>query len=128
MGRDWRTRLCRETRYGSPRLNVLLRREGWMVNHKRVERLYGEEGLAIRTRVPRRRKNCRIRTERPRTRRVNDCWSMDFVADELFNGRRLRALTIVDNFTRESLAIDVAQRVSTTLRCNSDTMSHQKRL
>ncbi len=83
-----------------------------MVNHKRVERLYREEGLAIRTWVPRRRKSCRIRHERPQAQRINDCWSMDFVADELFDGRRLRALTIVDNFTRESLAIEVGQRMT----------------
>ena len=99
-------------RYGSPRLHVLLRREEWRVNHKRIERLYREEGLAIRTRVPRRRKSCRISTERPQAQRINDCWSMDFVSDELFDGRRLRALTIVDNFTRESLAIEVGQRMT----------------
>lgn len=55
--------------------------------------------------------SCRIRQERPQARRINDCWSTDFVADELFDGRRLRALTIVDNTTRESLAIEVGQRM-----------------
>ena len=99
-------------RYGSPRLHVLLRREGWKINHKRVERLYREEGLSMRTRVPRRRKACRVRQPRPLAERINDCWSMDFMADELFDGRRLRVLTIVDNFTRESLAIEAAGRMT----------------
>ncbi len=66
----------------------------------------------MRTRVPRRRKACRIRQPRPSAERINDCWSMDFMADELFDGRRLRVLTIVDNFTRESLAIEVNQRMT----------------
>ena len=99
-------------RYGSRRLHILLRREGWKVNHKRVERLYREEGLSMRTRVPKRRKACRIRQVRPPVERINECWSMDFMADELFDGRRLRLLTIVDNFTRESLAIEANQRIT----------------
>ena len=82
------------------------------MNHKRVERLYREEGLSIRTLVPRRRKACRIRQARPPVERINECWSMDFMADELFDGRRLRLLTIVDNFTRESLAIEANQRIT----------------
>lgn len=96
----------------SPRLHILLRREGWMVNHKRVARLYCEKGLSMRTRVPRRRKACRIRQPRPMAECINDCWSMDFMADELFDGRRLRVLTIVDHFTRESLATEVEQRMT----------------
>jgi putative transposase len=97
-------------RYGYRRLHTLLQREGWKVNHKRVYRIYGEEGLTMRTRTPRRRKSCRIRVERPTASTVNECWSMDFMADELFDGRRLRVLTIVDNFTRESLAIEAGQQ------------------
>lgn len=99
-------------RYGSPRLHILLRREGWQVNHKRVERIYREEGLSMRSTMPRRRKACRVRQPRPPAARINDCWSMDFMADELFNGSRLRVLTIVDNFTRESLALEVDQRIT----------------
>ncbi len=82
-----------------------------MVNHKRVQRLYREEGLSLRTRIPKRRRACRIRQPRDVAERINDCWSMDFMADELFDGRRLRVLTVVDNFTRESLAIEVGQRM-----------------
>jgi putative transposase len=98
-------------RYGYRRLHILLRREGWQVNAKRVYRLYCEENLSLRTKTPRRRVSCRKRVDRPETTRINDCWTMDFMADELFDGRRIRLLTIVDHFTRESLAIVVGQRL-----------------
>ena len=97
--------------YGYRRLHILLGREGWEVNHKRVYRLYREEGLAMRKRPPRRRKACLKRELRPTAARKNECWSMDFMSDELFDGRRIRLLTIVDNHTRESLAIHVGQRI-----------------
>lgn len=87
-------------RYGYRRLHILLRREGWAVNAKRVYRLYCEEKLQMRTRTPRRRVSCRKRVERPAAERINDCWAMDFMSDELFDGRRFRVLTIVDHFTR----------------------------
>ena len=97
-------------RYGYRRLHILLRREGWPINAKRVYRLYREERLALRTRTPRRRVSCRTRVERPAPVQINDCWAMDFMADELFDGRRLRVLTIVDHFSRESVAIEVGRR------------------
>jgi putative transposase len=97
--------------YGYRRLQVLIEREGWQVNHKRVYRLYREEGLAMRRRPPRRRKACLKRELRPLAAEKNECWSMDFMSDELFDGRRIRLLTIVDNHTRESLAIHVGQRI-----------------
>jgi len=97
-------------RYGYRRLHVLLRREGWPINHKRVYRLYREEGLQMRTKTPRRHKTCRVRQEIPPAEQINDCWAMDFMSDELFDGRRLRVLTILDHFTRESIAIEVGQR------------------
>jgi putative transposase len=96
--------------YGYRRLHVLLRREGWAVNAKRVYRIYREENLSLRTKTPRRRVSCRTRIDRPEATRINDCWAMDFMTDELFDGRRIRLLTIVDHFTRESLAVDVGQR------------------
>ena len=99
-------------RYGYRRLHILLRREGWPVNAKRVYRLYCEENLQMRTRTPRRRVSCRTRRDRPSPERINDCWAMDFMSDELFDGRRLRVLTIVDHFSRESVAIEVGQRFS----------------
>lgn len=97
--------------YGYRRLHILIEREGWVVNHKRVYRLYREEGLAMRKRPPRRRKACLKRELRPLAVEKNECWSMDFMSDELFDGRRIRLLTIVDNHTRESLAIHVGQRI-----------------
>lgn len=86
---------------------VMLRREGWRDNHKRVERVYRELGLSLRHKWPRRNKSARRRQPRQMVSAINEIWSMDFVADNLFDGRRLRALTIVDNYTRECLAIEV---------------------
>lgn len=93
-------------RYGYARLHMLLRREGWMVNHKRIYRLYKEEGLAIRSKTPRRRRACRTRGDRPEIGAVNEVWAMDFMSDALFDGRAFRLLTIVDCHSRESLAIE----------------------
>ena len=97
--------------YGYRRLHILLRREGWDVNVKRIYRLYREEKLNMRTKTPRRRVSCRTREDRSDATHINDCWAMDFMSDELFDGRQLRLLTIVDHFTRESLAIEVGQRM-----------------
>jgi putative transposase len=99
------------TRYGYFRLYILLRREGWRVNHKRVHRLYREDGLSLRLRRPRRHVTAARRERQPGPGAPNQLWSMDFVSDALFDGRRLRALTVVDAFTRESLAIDVDQGI-----------------
>jgi putative transposase len=95
-------------RYGYPRIHILLRREGWLVNRKRVYRIYREEGLSMRLKTPRRRKSAVVRTERPTAIAVNQTWSMDFMADNLADGRKIRLLTIVDNFSRECLALEVA--------------------
>jgi putative transposase len=73
-------------RYGYRRLHVLLQREGWRANHKRVYRIYREEGLSIRTRSPKRRRACRYRAGRTEIGAANECWAMDFVSDRLFNG------------------------------------------
>ena len=92
-------------RWGYRRLYRLLRREGIMVNKKLVQRVYREEGLAVR-----RRKRKRVavpRTPLPAPTKANERWSMDFVSDALADGRKFRALTIVDDFTRESPAIEV---------------------
>ena len=93
-------------RFGYRRLTVLLRREGWTVNHKRVYRLYKQEGLQVR-----RRKRKRIgaveRQPLAIPSRQNERWSMDFVADALTDGRRFRSLNIVDDYNRECLATEV---------------------
>jgi len=99
-------------RYGAERIHTLLRRKGWLINHKKTYRIYCEEGLNLRRRRPRRRVAAMHRISRPEVSSFNEAWSMDFVADELFNGRRIRALTVVDNFTREALAIVVDHRLA----------------
>jgi putative transposase len=92
-------------RYGYRRLWAILTRRGWDVNVKRIYRLYREEGLMVR-----RLKRKRVTRETPGDRlvaRPNEEWALDFVSDALVSGRGLRALTLVDSYTRESLAIDV---------------------
>ncbi|AXE32270.1 hypothetical protein DK842_21570 [Chromobacterium phragmitis] len=85
-------------RYGARRIHALLRREGWQINHKKAYRIYCEEGLNLRRKRPKRRVAAAHRQARPAVSSLNACWSMDFVADPLFNGQKIRALTVVDNF------------------------------
>lgn len=93
-------------RFGYRRLHVLLRREGVRVNHKRVYRIYRQEGLSLRLR--RRKKLASgLRVPLPRPERPNQRWSMDFMSDFMAEGRRLKILTVVDDFTRYCLAIAV---------------------
>lgn len=100
-------------RYGSPRLYVLLRREGWVVNHKKVHRIYKEEQLFVRTKKSRRRKfSCELRLPPPVPNLLNQVWTMDFVHDQLLDGRKIRCLTLVDKFSRESLKIAVDYRLT----------------
>ena len=94
-------------RYGYRRIHVLLRREGWMVNHKRVCRLYREQGLQLRNKTPKRRVKAKLRSDRATAKAANDIWAMDFVHDQLFDGTKIRALTIVDVLSRVSPAIGV---------------------
>ncbi len=98
-------------RYGYRKIRVLLNREGWKVGKKLVYRLYREEGLALRAKPRRKRRAGLHRGERFRPSAANQVWSLDFVADQLADGRRFRALTVVDVFTRESLAIEAGQRL-----------------
>jgi len=98
--------------YGYRRLHILLEREGWQVNHKLVYRLYVEEGLQMRRKRPRRNRSCQVRSERLAPTQLNECWSMDFMADQLFSGQRFRILTLVDNFSRVSLAIRAGKQLT----------------
>ena len=91
-------------RYGYRRLHVLLRREGWRVNARRIHRLYQEEGLAIRPKLPKRKRAWRYREGRPALGAANEAWAMDFMSDQLFDGRPFRILTVIDGHTREALA------------------------
>jgi putative transposase len=92
-------------RFGYRRIHVLLVREGWPINHKRVYRLYRTLGLHGRPRGPRKRASA-LRVPLPAPRRINEQWSMDFVSDQLADGRRFRVLTVVDNFSREAVALE----------------------
>jgi putative transposase len=93
-------------RFGYRRLHLMLRRQGWRVNHKRVYRIYRAEGLAVRRRK-RKRLAAWLRVKLLVPTRANERWSMDFVHDTLATGRKFRVLNIVDDLTREALAIEV---------------------
>jgi putative transposase len=93
-------------RFGSPRLHIMLKREGLVINHKRTERIYNEERLALR-RKRRRKGAAGARVVMPSPQRMNQRWSMDFVTDSIVTGRRFRALAIVDDYSRECPAIEV---------------------
>ena len=103
-------------RYGYRRITKMLRTVGWLVNKKRVERLWRREGLKVPSKQPKRSRlwlndgSCiRLRAERP-----NHVWSYDFVADRTHDGRAYRMLCIIDEFTREALAVRVARRLNST--------------
>jgi len=109
-------------RYGYRRITALLRREGWRVNHKRVERIWRQEGLKVLKKQPRRG---RLWLNDGSCLRLRPCWpdhvwAYDFVADRTWDGRSLKRLTVVDESTRECLAIDVERR--------ADSMSVLERL
>ena len=101
-------------RYGYRRITAMLRREGWRVNHKRVERLWRREGLKVPAKQPKRRRlwlndgSC----VRLRPQHRDHVWSYDFVYARTHDGRPLRMLTLIDEFTRECLAIDVERRLT----------------
>lgn len=98
-------------RWGQKRLQVLLRRQGYMVNHKRTERIYRELGLSLRRRKRAKRASAmRLPAELPIG--PNQRWSMDFVYDQLIGGQSLKCLTVVDDFTRESPAILVGRCIT----------------
>ena len=90
---------------GYRRLHTYLKREGWQINHKRVYRLYMEEGLALRRTKRRRRRSVVARRARPEPNGPNQYWSMDFMHDALAGGRTLRLFTLIDVYTRECLAL-----------------------
>ena len=92
-------------RYGHIRLYVLVRREGFVVNHKRTERIYRAEGLSLRIR--RRRKFAAVvRSPLQEATHPNERWAMDFIHDSLWSGRKFRTLSIVDTYTRECMVVE----------------------
>ncbi len=98
-------------RYGYRRIHVLLGREGWQLGRHQAYRIYREEQLQLRSKLPKRRKMVVTRQAKVQPKRPNEAWSMDFVADQLSNGVKFRTLTIVDVFSKESLAIEVGQKL-----------------
>jgi putative transposase len=106
MRRRLRDLAAQRPRFGYRRLHVLLRREGIVVNHKRIERLYREESLAVRRH--KRKSLTRVRRGRPPApESVNEQWALDFLQDALASGRTIRLLSVIDVFTREALALEV---------------------
>lgn len=93
-------------RFGCPRLHVMLRREGFMINHKRTERIYRQQGLILRIRRKKKMSSV-LRTEVPKPKYPNHIWSMDFVRDNLANGRSIKVLSVVDEYTRKCFRIEV---------------------
>jgi len=101
-------------RYGYRRITAMLRAEGWRVNHKRVERIWRQEGLKVPKKQPKRGRlwlgdgSCiRKRAEHP-----NHVWSYDFILDRTHDGRPLRMLVVIDEYTRECPSIDVDRRLN----------------
>lgn len=114
-------------RYGYRRVTALVRKAGWKVNHKRVERIWRQEGLKVPSKQPKKKRlwlgdgSCiRLRPESP-----NHVWSYDFVSDRTHDGRPLRMLTVIDEFTRRCLAIYVARRLTSNdvIDCLADLMT-----
>jgi putative transposase len=100
-------------RFGYRQITTMLRGEGWRVNHKHVERIWREEGLKVPQKQPRRRRLWLNRGScvRLRASRRNHVWSYDFVSDRTSDGRPIRILNVIDEFTRECLLIHVARKI-----------------
>ena len=104
---------CEYGRYGYRRITALLREQGWEINHKRVERIWKQEGLKVPRKQPKRRRlwlndgSC-LRL-RPLYR--NHVWSYDFVADRTSDGRPIRMLTVIDEFSRKCLSIHIQRQI-----------------
>ncbi len=114
-------RLAREYgRYGYRRITALLRRDGWQVNHKRVERIWRQKGLKVPQKQPKRARLWLTDGSCIRLRPIhrNHVWSYDFMAARTHDGRPIKILTVIDEYTRECMAIVVARRI------NSDDVLH----
>jgi putative transposase len=98
-------------RWGYRRLHVLLRREGWPLGRSQCYRIYGEEQLQLRSKLPKKRKMVVQRRQRTLPTAPGQAWSMDFVAEEFSHGGKFRILTVVDVFTREALAVHAGHRL-----------------
>lgn len=105
-------------RYGYKRIMVLMQRQGYQIGKNKTYRIYREEGLQVRTKR-RKKTTSKLRTKLPRPQRINRIWSMDFVHDRLADQSKFRMLTIVDHFSRESVAIEVGKSLvaKDVIRC-----------
>lgn len=118
-------------RYGYRRVHVLLRREGWDVNHKKVHRIYNELGLQLRNKTPKRRVKAKLRDDRAPAASPHDVWAMDFVHDQLATGPRIRILTVIDTYSRYAHAVDAraqyrAENVVATLEAVCKAVGYPK--
>jgi len=114
---DWLRKKIKEialsrVRYGYKRVHIQLSREGYHFNKKRIHRLYCLEGLQLRSKRPRRNVSAAHRRyQQTPAKKLNESWAMDFVADQLHDGRKIRILTVIDVFTRECLATSIGSRL-----------------
>jgi len=108
----------RHPRYGYRRIHAILRREGWLCNRKRVQRLWRDEGLRLPARPKRRRRGPRMPghlvAERP-----DQVWAVDFISDRTADGRPIKILTVTDEHTREALATAVGRRIGSDETVNT---------
>lgn len=93
-------------RYGYRRIAVLLKQEGWPVNGKRIYRLYRELGLQLRNKTPKRKVKAKLGKDRQAAPSANDIWAMDLMPEQLFDGRKIRILAVIDLFSQFSPTLD----------------------
>lgn len=118
-------------RYGYRRVHVVLRREGWVINVKRVRRIYSGLGLQLRNKTPRRRVKAKLRDDRVPATGTHDVWAMDFVHDQLAMGGKIRILTLLDTYSRYAHAVDArpqykAENVVATLEAICSKVGYPK--
>lgn len=97
---------AKRVRYGYRRVHVMLKREGWDVNMKRIYRIYRDLALQLRNKTPKRRVKAKLREDRAAAVGPNDVWAMDFVYDQLATGKKIRVLTVADTFSRYVPVLD----------------------
>lgn len=117
--------------YRRVHVHVLLRREGWAINAKRVRRIYSSLGLQLRNKSPRRHVKAKLRDDRTAATGTHDIWAMDFVHDQLATGGKIRILTLLDTYSRYAHAIDArvqyrAENVVATLEAVCDKLGYPK--
>jgi putative transposase len=112
-------------RFGYLRVLVMLKREGWQVGKKRVYRLYRLEGLQLRMKVKRRKRIALLRGKVTPATGPNQHWSMDFVHDQMHDGRKFRILTVIDQWSRESVSLEAKFRL--TGRCVGEALDQAAR-